>query len=223
MSEKCTTRLAICAGLLLIISTIASGIWQPPIGQAKTASFIAHYLQIHWVANITYIITLFFSSIIIIPVIINTTILLFKVRPNSAIIAGSFFCMGIMLQIIATLGTLSRWIHAIPQSMNNNTTGVMLFETLNTSYVAINFPALLLIYSAAAVWVISFWNIHRMLATWLAICLLIIVAGIPSLFVARGSFLYFVLGSVMAYAMAYIYFGRVSSKISTEETGQNAA
>ena len=116
MSSKLVMILAVLAGFFLAMAGVTFLLWQPPSSAAGSVQAMAVHLTDHQKANFIYVISVFLSVILILPVILTLTVRLHPKRPNGAIVAGCLFFLGSILETVATLASLSQWAFAVPEA-----------------------------------------------------------------------------------------------------------
>ena len=217
MSSRSVMLLAAFAGFFLALAGVTFLLWQPPSSATGSVEAMAVHLCDHQEANIVYAISVFLSVILILPVILILTFRLYPKHPNGAIVAGSFFVLGSILETVATLGSLSQWAFAVPEASKGNPLGITLYQTLNVQYLAVDFSGVGLIYVAAVIYAFILWRLHRPSSTLLLLSVGLLFMGfaavpiIPSI----GSFI--TAGSIVLYGITYVALGKAAIKLKSNE------
>jgi hypothetical protein len=202
--------LAILAGFFLIVAGVTFLLWQPPSSVTGSTFAMAAHLAEHQAANLLYVISVYLSGALFLPVLLMLTIRLYSKRPNAAIIAGSLFGLGYTLEIVATLASLAQWAIAVPEAARGEPLGVKIFQTLTLQYLAVDFSGVALVYVAAIIYAVALWRLHRAASSLLLTStgLLVIGFAVVSLFPALS--LTIIARSIVVYGLAYIALGQVT-------------
>ena len=212
MKNRAILILSILSGIFLCMAGIAFWIWQPSPSQSDIAQQIAHLSQ-NKVAYLLYVGSVYLCYTLLIPVIILLTIALYPRYRIGAIAAGSLFCLGGAIELVATLASLSRWVYAIPHGLQGDSMAIDLFKTLTDQFIALDFGGVALVYAAALVYTILLWNIHRFTSYTLLLSTVILILGIPvGIFVPSLAMVLPTL-SIIVYSFACPGFGYIAARL----------
>lgn len=215
MSSKLMTVLASIGGFFLAMAGVTFFFWQPPGIAAGSVIAIAAHLSDHQVASFLYVICVFLSAVLILPVVLILSIRLYSRRPNAAIVAGCLFVFGNILEAVATLASLSQWAFAVPDAAKGNTLGIRMYQTITFQYLAVDFSGVGLVYVAAVIYAVALWKVHRPSSWLLIISTGLLLTGFTAVpFVPSVSSL-ISSGSIVVYGAAYISLGRAAVTIDS--------
>ena len=209
MSARPLTVLAVVAGLLLILAAVTVPLWMaaPGIGDVQAA-------QILWdnqMANFTYAVAVLLSCVLITPVIVTLTTRLHAVRPGYAVLTGSVFLFGLVLEAAGTMASLSRWAGAITGTLSGDALWLAIYQSLTMLYLAVDFSGVALIYVAAALYVVALWPLHRPSAYALTASIALLIVG----FLLPGFYSTAVLAvSISVYGLAYAALGFAAASLA---------
>ena len=217
MSARLIVILAILAGFFLIIAGVTFLLWQPPSSATGSTIAMAAHLAEQQTANLLYVVSVYLSGVLFLPVIVMLTIRLYSKRPNAAIVAGTLFGLGYTLEIVATLASLAQWAMAVPEAAQGDPLGIKLLQTLTLQYLAVDFSGVALVYVAAIIYAVALWRLHRAASLLLlsSTGLFVIGFAVFPLFPALSSMI--TAGSIVVYGLAYIALGQVAVNL---ERGQ---
>lgn len=178
MKKRAIVILSILSGIFLCMAGVTFWIWQPSPIQSDIAQQIAHLSQYN-VVHFLYIGSVYLCYTLFLPVIVFLTIALYTRYPIGSILAGSLFCLGGVIELIATLASLGRWIYAVPHGLKGDIVAIGLFKTLTLQFIALDFGGVILVYAAALVYAILMWNIHRLTSYALLLSTALLITDIP--------------------------------------------
>ena len=213
MSSKLTMLLASIAGFFLALAGVTFFFWQPPSGAAGSVVAMAAHLSDHQAANLLYVVSVFLSVVLILPVILLLSLRLYTRRPNAAIAAGSLFVFGNILEGVATLASLSQWAFAVPEAAKGDPLGIKIYQTITFQYSAVDFSGVGLIYVAAVVYGVALWRVHRLSSWLLLISTGLLIIGFAAVSVVPSISPILTAGSIVVYGMAYVALGRAAVKL----------
>ena len=215
MSSRLIMVLAVLAGFFLVLAGVTFLLWQSPSSVAGSVEAMAVHLSDHQKANFLYVISVFLSVVLILPVIVTLTIRLYPKRPNGAIIAGSFFVLGSILETVATLASLSQWAFAVPEASKGDPLGITLYKTLNFQYLAVDFCGVGLIYVAAVIYAFVLWKWHPPSSILLLLSIGLLFIGFAAVPIIPAISSFITAGSIVFYGIAYVALGRVAVKLES--------
>jgi hypothetical protein len=209
--------LAILAGFFLVIAGVTFLLWQPPSSTTGSTVALAAHLAEQQTANLLYVVSVFLSGVLFLPVILILTIRLNSKRPNAAIVAGTLFGLGYTLEIVATLASLAQWAIAVPEAAQGDPLGIKLLQTLTLQYLAVDFSGVGLVYVAAIIYAVALWRLHRAASSLLvaSTCLFVIGFAVFPLFPSLSSMI--IAGSIVVYGLAYITLGQVAVNLGRDQ------
>lgn len=210
MSSRLVTILAVLAGFFLAIAGMTFLIWQPPSDAASSIVAIATYLSTHQMANFLYVISVLLSGVLFLPVILILTIRMYREHPNASIVASSLFGLGSILEITATMASLSQWAFAVPEAAQGDPLAIKLYQTLNVQYLAVDFTGVGLVYVAAVIYAAALWNIHRTSSMLLLVSIGLLLVGFAAMPLVPSIGPAITAGSIVVYGAAYIALGRAA-------------
>ncbi len=217
MSARLIMVLAILAGFLLIIAGVTFLLWQPPSSATGSTIAMAAHLAEQQTANLLYVVSVYLSGVLFLPVILTLTIRLYSKRPNAAIVAGTLFGLGYTLEIVATLASLAQWAMAVPEAARGDPLGIKLLQTLTLQYLAVDFSGVGLVYVAAIIYAVALWRLYRATSSLLLASTGLFVIGFAvfPLFPALSSTI--IAGSIVVYGLAYITLGQVTVNLGRDQ------
>lgn len=210
MSKRSITLLSWLAGALLALAGVTFAIMMPTAGDPVEQ---AGFMMQHRSENFIYVASVFFSSVLITPVIIMLSIRLYVVK-STGIIAGTMLILAVILESVATLASLSRWAYAIPGSIKGDPLAIKTFETLQILYLGIDFPGVLLFYISAIIYGFIFWNMHRASSLLLFVSTATFLIGGGISFAAPGIGMLLSGISIIFYGLAYISLGKLTTNLT---------
>jgi hypothetical protein len=213
-SSKSIKILATLSGLGLVFAGLTYILWAPQ--KNTTLAQQAFYLLGYKRENYLYILSIVLSSIGIIPVIIIMTVKLARKNYVSSIVAGSFFIVGCIMKIIASLASLSRWGYGIYESARGDFLASRIFDTLQVLYVAIDTPASVAINAAGLFYIFIFWNKHRFASLLILFSIIIFIAGLILGKANPQMSIIFNGGSLMVFGIAYISIGDLTDRLFSD-------
>jgi Ca2+/Na+ antiporter len=213
MSPKLTMILASAAGFFLAIAGVAFFFWQPPGNAAGSVEAMAAHLSDHQGTNVLYVVSVFLSIVLILPVVLILSIRLYARRPTAAVVAGSLFVFGNVLEALATLASLSQWAFAVPEAAKGDNLGIRLYQTLTFQYLAVDFSGVGLLYVAAVIYAVTLWRVHRSSSWFLIISIGLLIMGFVAVPIASSISPLLTSGSIIVYGMAYVALGRTAVKL----------
>jgi hypothetical protein len=213
MSSRLTMLLASIAGFFLALAGATFFVWQPPSSGAGSIVAMAAHLTDQQGANILYVISVFLSVVLILPVAVLLSIRLYAQRPNTAIVAGSLFVFGNVLEAAATLASLSQWAFAVPEAAKGDPLGMTLYQTLTFQYLAVDFSGVGLIYVAAVVYAVALWRVHRPSSWLLMISTGLLIIGFAAVPVVPSISPILTAGSIVVFGMAYVALGHLAGTL----------
>ncbi len=221
MSNRIVLALCVLSGALLALAGILFPLVVPlePRPPLLTANLLAGRQTMSFV----FVGALVLSNVAFSPLLALLTIRLYPRRQGTAIIAGSLMTFGIVLETIAVLMSLARWSWLIPSGAKGDPNVLLLFQTFQTLWMALDLPGALLYYVAGAIYAVGLWRLHPTAAMLLAASGgFILIAGAVSItYPAIGGAL--VTGSIVIYGMAYIALGQLIIELGKPEVNLEAA
>ena len=205
--------LASAAGFFLAIAGVAFFFWQAPGSAAGSVEAMAAHLSDHQGTNLLYVVSVFLSIVLILPVVLILSIRLYARRPTAAIVAGSLFVFGNVLEAVATLASLSQWAFAVPDAAEGNTLGMKMYQTLTIQYLAVDFSGVGLLYVAAVIYTVTLWRVGRSSSWFLMISTGLLIIGFAAVPVVPSISPLLTSGSIIVYGMAYVALGRTAVKL----------
>ena len=215
MSSKLTLILASIAGFFLAVAGVTFYFWQPPNSTAGSVIAMAAHLSDHRGANLLYVISVFLSVVLILPVVLMLSLRLYTRRPNTAIVAGRLFVFGNILEAVATLASLSQWAFAVPDAAKGDALGINLYQTIALQYLAVDFSGVGLIYVAAVVFAVALWKMHRPSSWFLIISTGLLIIGFAAVLIVPSISPILTAGSIFVYGMAYVALGHLAGKLKS--------
>ncbi len=210
MSSRLLMLLAVLAGFFLATSGVTFLLWQPPSTVAGSTVAAAAHLSDHRMANLLYVLSVFLSCVLFLPVILDLTIRLYSKRPNAAIVAGGLFGLGTALEIVATMASLSQWVFAVPEATKGDPLGITLYQTLNLQYLAVDFGGVVLIYGAGVIYATTLWRLHRASSMLLLTSTGLLLIGFIAVPLVPPISSVIMAGSIVVYGVAYVTLGRAT-------------
>ncbi len=217
MSSRLVMILAVLAGFFLAIAGVTFLLWQPPSTAAASTVAAAAHLSSHQTANLLYVISVFLSGVLFLPVILILSIRLYSKRPNAAIVAGGLFGLGTTLEIVATMASLSQWVFAVPEAAKGDPLGIKLYQTLNLQYLAVDFGGVGLIYVAAVIYAATLWRLHRASSILLLISIALLLVGFIAVPLVPSISSIITSGSIVLYGVAYVALGRATVRLESSQ------
>ena len=215
MSSKLTLILASIAGFFLAVAGVTFYFWQPPNSTAGSVIAMAAHLSDHRGANLLYVISVFLSVVLILPVVLMLSLRLYTRRPNAAIVAGSLFVFGNILEAVATLASLSQWAFAVPEAAKGDALGINLYQTIALQYLAVDFSGVGLIYIASIIYAVALWELHRPSSWLLIISIGLLIIGFAAVPVVPSISPILTAGSIVVYGLAYGSLGHLAGKLKS--------
>jgi hypothetical protein len=207
--------LSALAGFFLAMAGVTFLLWQPPSSAVGTVVAMATHLSDHQETNFLYVISVFLSVVLFLPIILILTIRLYPKRPNGAIIAGSFFVLGSILETVAMLASLSQWTFAVPDAATGDPFGIKIYQTLTLQYLAVDFSGVGLIYVAAVIYAVVLWKLHRASSVLLVSSTLLLLIGFAILPFLPSASSTISAGSIVVFGGAYVTLGHSAVRLNS--------
>lgn len=215
MSNRVVVVLSIATGVLLVLAGVLFPLVVPL--EPRPAFLTANLLAGRQMMSYVYVAAMVLSNLAFSPLLVLLTIRLYATRPGSAIIAGTLLAFGIVLETIAVLISLARWSWLIPTGAKGDPNVLLLFETFQILWMALDLPGAFLYYVSGVIYAIVLWRTHPTAAMLLAASAGFFVAGgaLSIAYATIGGAL--VAGSIVVYGIAYIALGQLIIELGKPE------
>jgi hypothetical protein len=221
MSNRVIVALSVLSGVLLVLAGMLFPLVVPlePRPPLLTANLLAGRQMMSYV----YVAAVVLSNLAFSPLLVLLTIRLYPKRPGPAIIAGSLLAFAILLETIAVLISLARWSWLIPVGAKGDPNVLLLFETFQVLWMALDLPGAFLFYVSGVIYAVVLWRMHPTAAMLLAASAGFFVAGgaVSIAYPAIGGAL--VAGSIVVYGIAYIALGQFIIELGKPEANRESA
>lgn len=216
MSKRLTMFLSILSGVLLSFAGIFFFFWQPPPEIMGNIPLKAQHMVENFDFNILYIISTVGCCFFFLPVAVTVLIRLNKIYANTIILGTTFLIIGFLLDGIANLYSISWWTEAIPSSVSGDEIGKMLFNTIETGFLALDFTAVAFVYLAALVYGIGFLRSQKLIGYPMMLSFIFFIAAFVFGFYFRIGMIIFMISSFISYGLGLIGLGWICVKTESE-------
>ncbi len=211
MSANRILILAALAGIFLSISGILFPIAIP--SEPLSAGELAHMLQANRLACMIHAGTVLLSGVVFLPVLVQLAVRLYPLRPGTAIAGSSILGVAIFLQTVAVLLSLARWNKVVPLAASGNPEGLLLLDTLQMLWLAVDLPGTALFYVASTVLTVGLWSLDTKAAWSLGISTALFIGAFLASFISPGVGTALAAASIFMYGFSYMMLGYLTTRL----------
>ena len=212
MSKTVILFMVIGAGIFLSIAGVTFFLWQPPAELMQDIQLKAQYMNDRILANFVYVFSVVLSCLLFIPVLICLIIRGNKHYPNTIVAGGTIILLGFLFDMIANLYSLSFWGAAIPESIKGEQFGFVLFKSIESAFLALDFCAVALVYGGAFIFGIGFRKEFKSTSIPMLLSVVFFFMAIISGFYSRTFSIVFMVASFIVYGIGIIGTGLIAIK-----------
>ncbi len=220
MSQRTVQVLSVLSGLTLALAGMLFPIANPL--EPRAPLLLANALAARQAISYACVATLVLSNLLYSPLLILLTIRLYKHRQGTAILAGAFLGFAIVLETVAALISLARWVWIIPVAAKGEPNVLLLFQTFQMLWQMVALPGALLFYVAGIIYAIGLWRLHQTTAVLMtaSVGFIAFAAVVSTVSPAVAGAL--VTGSIVIYGIAYIAVGQLIVELGKPEQAAEA-
>ncbi len=207
MSERIIQVMAISSGIVLSLAGILFPIANP--FEPRAPLLLANALAGRQIISYTYVTMVVLSNTLFSPLLLLLTVRLYKYRLVTAIVAGSFLGIAFVLETVAALISLARWVWIIPVAAKGEPNVLLLFQTFQTLWQSIALLGALLLYLAGTIYALGLWRMHQSTAVLMtaSVGFLALAAVVSAVSPAIAGAI--VAGSIVIFGISYISLGQL--------------